>query len=185
MGKPTGQNLLKGTHVSWFLPRGLHYVTQQNSNYELYRYGGCRGFHKWGLPPIAGWFISWKLLSIAGWWLGVPAFQETSRPWILWCMDRFKDGSPTIEMHQVRRSEVLTITFNIWCLTSHSHLMCLEAGTFLSFLLGLSWLVWCRACLDNSFHRFHSSFIYSDVIKSRLALLKTNVGDFTVVKRLG
>ena len=33
------------------------------------------GFHKWGKPAIARWFIS---ENPNGWWLGVPLFQETS-----------------------------------------------------------------------------------------------------------
>ena len=37
----------------------------------------CGSFHKWGGPPMAGWFSSGNILSRNGWELGVPTFMET------------------------------------------------------------------------------------------------------------
>ena len=43
-------------------------------SHEKWRYSIVRdgGFHNFGAPPIAGWFISWKIPSINGWFGGKP-----------------------------------------------------------------------------------------------------------------
>ena len=50
------------------------------------------GFHKWGYPKFAGWFISWKIPAKNGWW------------WLCWLMQWMKRTTSPIHQQSIWHS---------------------------------------------------------------------------------